>query len=145
MGNSPNIFWALSPSNLCGQCSSCGSSGQRKQSVNTRRRTKLKCWRLMWGLIQCGIKRRGVFLPVEIWLWLQPPSFSHETRGSQTLHLWVWTAQTGQAGHKHKKLYSLLIWLYSAHIYNQFQSHCSVIINEGVNFNFIVLKGAFVE
>lgn len=98
------IFWAFSPSNLCGQCSSCGSSGQRRQSVNTRRQTKLKHWQLNMRIGTTWASRGGVFVPVEIWLWLRPPSFSHETRGSQTLHLWVCAGETDQSGHKARSL-----------------------------------------
>lgn len=67
----------------------CGSSERQRQSVRARKTNRVKAK---------GVKSKhkqtwssgGVafFLPVEIWLWLQPPSSSHETRGSRTLHLW---------------------------------------------------------
>lgn len=85
----PQTFlWASSPSNLYGQCSSCGSSGQQKQSVDIERQTPLK-YRQENATTGVTLTPRGnVFILVEIWLLLQLPSFSHETRGSQKLHLW---------------------------------------------------------
>lgn len=45
------------------------------------------------------------FVPVEIWLWLQPPSSSHETRGSQTLHLRA--AETDQSSRKDRSVIAM--------------------------------------
>lgn len=85
----PQTFlWGSSPSNLYGQCSSCGSSGQQKQSVDIERQTPLK-YRQENATTGVTLTPRGnVFILVEIWLLLQLPSFSHEIRGSQKLHLW---------------------------------------------------------
>lgn len=89
----------------------------------------------IWGLVQCGHQEGGVFVPVEIWLWLQPPSFSHETRGSQTLHLWVCTAdrQISQVI-KPEAEQPYIISLYAADIHNQFHTHQCGYCCKGVSF-----------
>lgn len=78
---------AFSPSGLCGQCSLCGSSGQQRQSVRTE---EDEAEFRVAAVLQVSPSETcsSIFIPVEIWLWLQPPSSSHETRGSRTLHLW---------------------------------------------------------
>lgn len=77
---------AFSPSGLCGRCSLCGSSGQQRQSVGTKEdKPEFRAAAVLQ--VSAGETWPSLFVPVEIWLWLQPPSSSHETRGSQTLHL----------------------------------------------------------
>lgn len=78
---------AFSPSGLCGQCSLCGSSGQQRQSVRTEEdEAEFRAAAVLQ--VSPSETCSSIFIPVEIWLWLQPPSSSHETRGSRTLHLW---------------------------------------------------------